>query len=247
MTPSRHILSDLREARRTQTKRLALLLDPDKFDLAEADRLFALAGKAGVHYILVGGSLLLSPSLDPLLDAARAHSRLPTLLFPGNAIQLSDRADGILLLSLISGRNPELLIGQHVAAAPFLRRSRLEIIPTGYLLVDGGAPTAVQYMSNTQPIPADKPEIAACTAMAGEMLGLQTIYVEAGSGSPTAIYAAVVRAVQEAVSLPLIAGGGIRDAGAAREAWDAGADMVVVGTAFERRPEVILEIGAALQ
>ncbi|MFN4080230.1 MAG: geranylgeranylglyceryl/heptaprenylglyceryl phosphate synthase [Saprospiraceae bacterium] len=243
---SRRILEDLREARRMQRKRLGLLLDPDKFNPAKAAEHLAIAEQAGVHYILVGGSLLLAPSLAPLLDAVRAHTQLPTLLFPGNAIQLSDRADGILLLSLISGRNPELLIGQHVVAAPYLRRTQLEIIPTGYILVDGGSPTAVQYMSNTQPIPADKPEIAACTAMAGEMLGLQALYVEAGSGAPTAISAAAIRAVREAVSVPLIVGGGIRDADAARKAWDAGADMVVVGTAFEQRPESILKIGAAL-
>jgi putative glycerol-1-phosphate prenyltransferase len=149
------------------------------------------------------------------------------------------KADAILLLSLISGRNAELLIGQHVHAAPLLKKSKLEIIPTGYILIDGGKPTSVSYVSNTLPIPNNKPAIALCTALAGEQLGLQCIYLEAGSGAEIAVSSDLIATVRKEISVPLIVGGGIRTQEQAQLAWKAGADIIVVGSAVEKDPSFL--------
>ncbi|MEM9025002.1 MAG: geranylgeranylglyceryl/heptaprenylglyceryl phosphate synthase, partial [Bacteroidota bacterium] len=154
-------------------------------------------------------------------------------------------ADAILLLSLISGRNAELLIGHHVVAAPYLKASGLEVLPTGYILVDGGRPTTASYMSHTTPVPSDKKDVAACTALAGEMLGLRMIYLDAGSGALQPVPPAMIRAVQAQVQVPVIVGGGVTNAEQARQAYEAGADVLVVGTAAEKDVQVIREIGAS--
>jgi putative glycerol-1-phosphate prenyltransferase len=167
----------------------------------------------------------------------KASTEVPVVLFPGSVYQLDGQADGLLLLSLISGRNPEFLIGHHVTVAGRIKRLGLPTVPTGYLLIDGGRPTSVSYMSGTTPIPADKPPIAAATALAGEQLGLKLIYLDAGSGAQNPIPASVIRAVREEVDLPVVVGGGIRSEQAAREALRAGADLIVVGTALENDPE----------
>lgn len=237
-----HIYNSLMLARQSGEKRLAILLDPDKLPPARLEQTVALAADAGVHYFFIGGSLVVNDRLDELLGEIRRRCTIPLVLFPGNSFQLSYRADAILLLSLISGRNPELLIGQHVIAAPFLKLSPLEIISTGYMLVDGGVTTAVQYMSNTLPIPAHKDDIAVCTAMAGEMLGLKMLYLEAGSGARQPVPTRMIEAVRGAVDIPLLVGGGIRSAAQAVEAWKAGADVVVVGNALEQTPELIREL-----
>jgi putative glycerol-1-phosphate prenyltransferase len=164
---------------------------------------------------------------------------VPVVLFPGSNLYIHSDADGILFLSLISGRNPEFLIGQHVVAAPLLKASGLEILPTGYMLVDGGKPTTVSYISNTQPIPADKADIAACTAMAGEMLGQQLLYLDAGSGAENPVSPGMISAVKKATSLPLLAGGGIRSGEQARNAWEAGADCIVIGNVLESNPGLL--------
>lgn len=233
------LYSELLAAHARGEKRLAVLLDPDKLPPEHLKRTVALAAEGGVHYFFIGGSLVVNDRLDALLDDIRRQCDIPLVLFPGNSFQLSYRADALLFLSLISGRNPELLIGQHVIAAPFLRISPLEIISTGYILVDGGVPTAVQYVSNTQPIPAHKDDIAVCTALAGEMLGLKMIYLEAGSGALRPVPEAMIAAVRAAVAVPLIVGGGIRSAEQAEAAWRAGADLLVVGNAIESDPELI--------
>ena len=168
------------------------------------------------------------------------------VLFPGSPAQLSQHADAVLFLSLISGRNPELLIGHHVTAAPTVKALGLEAIPTGYMLVDGGKPTTVSYVSQTAPIPYDKPGIAACTALAGELLGLRTIYMDTGSGALRTVSPAMIAAVRQAVDLPIIIGGGIRDVETARRLCDAGADVLVLGTAFEQDPELIFAMSAAV-
>ena len=168
------------------------------------------------------------------------------VLFPGNSSQLSYKADGILFLSLISGRNPDLLIGRHVISAPFLKMSPLEVISTGYMLVDGGVPTTVLYMSNTQPIPATKDDVAVCTAMAGELLGLKLIYMDAGSGAKNAISESMISAVRGAIAVPLIVGGGISTPEKARLNVLAGADVVVVGNAIEKDPQLVLSIADAV-
>lgn len=233
---TQRILQGLQQARRHATKQIAVLVDPDKTAPEAAAALAQRAEAAGVDCLMAGGSLLVAGQMEACVQAIRRHSQLPVLLFPGDAFHVCEHADGILLLSLISGRNAELLIGKHVAAAPMLRRSGLEIIPTGYMLVDGGAPTSASYISHTLPIPANKPDIAACTAMAGEMLGLKAMYLDAGSGAAQAVPPAVVRAVRQAVDVPLIVGGGLRSPAQVIAAMRAGADMVVVGTAIEQDP-----------
>jgi phosphoglycerol geranylgeranyltransferase len=228
------ILHHLQNLRATGRKALALLADPDKAADEEVKLLSAIAEQKGVDFLLAGGSLLSEGSISELVNAIKRHSSIPVVIFPGSAMQVTPEADAIFLLSLISGRNPDLLIGQHVIAAPALKKSGLEIIPTGYMLIDGGKITTAHYVSNTLPIPADKPDIAACTALAGEMLGLKVIYMDAGSGALNPITPEMVEAVSQATSLPLIVGGGIRNRDQAGEILAAGADMIVIGTAMEK-------------
>jgi putative glycerol-1-phosphate prenyltransferase len=208
--------------------------------------LSTLATDAGVDYILVGGSLVVTHHLDQVVKQFKQASDIPVILFPGSPSQLSPYADALLYLSLISGRNPELLIGQHVISAPAVRKSGLEIIPTGYMVVDGGAPTTVSYISNANPIPSDKNEIAVCTAMAGEMLGLKLIYMDAGSGARKPIHEDMIAAVSRQVDIPLIIGGGITDPEKAYLNCKAGADLIVVGNAIEKDPSLIREMSAAI-
>jgi putative glycerol-1-phosphate prenyltransferase len=167
---------------------------------------------------------------------------IPVVLFPGNSMQLDPGADAILFLSLISGRNPDLLIGQHVVAAPILRNNHIEVMPTGYLLINSGKITSVAYISNTTPIPDDKYSLAACTAMAGEMLGMQLIYLDAGSGAEKEISSRMINAVRKAVDLPLFVGGGINTTQKAITALEAGADLIVIGNALEKNPDLLIEI-----
>lgn len=239
------IYPELLSAKKRGEKKLAILFDPDKLRLQNMGQALETAAECGVDYFFIGGSLVVNSMLDPLLAEIRECCNIPMLLFPGSSFQLSYRADGILFLSLISGRNPELLIGQHVLAAPYLRGSPLEIIPTGYILVDGGVQSSVQYMSNTSPIPAGKEDIAVCTALAGEMLGLKTIYLEAGSGALNPVSENMIAAVGNAVSVPLLVGGGIRTPEKAAANYRAGADLVVVGNAVEKDPGLIRELAAA--
>jgi putative glycerol-1-phosphate prenyltransferase len=164
-------------------KSFAVLIDPDKVNKAKMQQLIKLAVDAKVDYFLVGGSLIISGFLDECVQIIKRNCSIPVILFPGSSTQVSKYADALLYLSLISGRNPELLIGQHVVSAPAIKQSGLEIISTGYMVIDGGAPTTVSYISNATPLPADKNEIAMCTAMAGEMLGMKLIYMDAGSGA----------------------------------------------------------------
>lgn len=241
------IYADLLTAQQQNQKKLAVLLDPDKLPTDRLQRTLELAVDCGVDYFFIGGSLVVNDMLDSLLTDIRRQCSIPLVLFPGNSFQLSWRADAILFLSLISGRNPELLIGQHVVAAPFLKMSPLEIISTGYLLVDGGVMTSVQYMSNTYPIPASKDDIAVCTALAGEMLGLKMMYLEAGSGAKNPVSERMIEAVRGAVSVPLIVGGGIRTPEKVAANCRAGADLIVVGNAIEREPGLIREMMAALR
>lgn len=234
-----NLYSDLLAAQKRGEKRLAILFDPDKYARSSMGESLQIAVACGVDYLFVGGSLVNPAVLEPMLSDMRARCNIPLILFPGSTLQLSQQADALLFLSLISGRNPELLIGQQVLAAPYLRQSQLEIISTGYMLIDGGVPTSVQYMSNTQPIPADKPDIAVSTALAGEMLGLKTIYLEAGSGAINPVSGAMIAAVREAIQVPLIVGGGIRTPEQAAAAYQAGADVLVLGNAVESNPELI--------
>ena len=241
------LYENLSAAKQRGEKRLAVLIDPDKLRLQRLEELLDLGIECGVHYFFIGGSLVVNNMLDEVLSGIRQRCDIPLVLFPGNSFQLSYRADAILFLSLISGRNPELLIGQHVIAAPFLKMSPLEVISTGYILIDGGVQTAVQYMSNTYPIPANKADIAVCTALAGEMLGLKMIYLDAGSGAQNPVPEGMIEAVHDAISIPLIVGGGIRTPEKAAASLRAGADMLVVGNAVEKEPGFIKELMAVVK
>ena len=206
-------------------KRIALLVDPDGYDDQGLNELIGYINMNPPDLLLVGGSLLFNP-IELTITALKLGTSLPVFLFPGNAFQLSDRADGILFLSLISGRNPEFLIGNHVLAAPHLHRAGIEVIPTAYMLIENGSSTSVEYMSNTRPIPGNKTDIAVATAMAGEMLGLKSIYLEAGSGAAHPVASNMISAIRKQISLPLIVGGGIRSTETALEVFEAGAEVV---------------------
>ncbi len=227
-------------------KQLAVLVDPDKLGMREIEKLAAISAGAGVDYIFVGGSLLINNQLDLCVKTLKENTHLPVVLFPGNTMQMSWKADAILFLSLISGRNAEMLIGRHVISAPYLKISPLEVISCGYMLVESGKQTAVQYMSNTSPIPSSKNDIAICTAMAGEMLGLKLIYLEAGSGAINPVPVGMIENVKGSITIPLIVGGGIRTPEQAAETCKAGTDILVVGTAFEKDPGLVKEISAAI-
>jgi phosphoglycerol geranylgeranyltransferase len=227
-------------------KQLAILVDPDKLLNRDVENIALNAAKSGVDYFFVGGSLLVNNELDSCIKTLKANSDIPVIIFPGNNMQLSWKADAILFLSLISGRNPEMLIGLHVIAAPYLKLSPLEVISCGYLLVESGKTTAVQYMSNTMPIPSDKTDIAICTAMAGEMLGLKLIYLEAGSGAQHSVPLSMIEQVKQNIGVPLIAGGGLRTPEQAGEVAGAGADIVVIGTAFEKNSGLVSEMAEAV-
>lgn len=234
------------EKKRKRQKSFAVLIDPDKVQPAALGRLTDLVNEASVDYLLVGGSLVISSHLDECILAIKAQTDIPVILFPGSPSQISKHADALLYLSLISGRNPELLIGQHVISAPFVRKSGLDIMSTGYMVIDGGAPTTVSYISNASPIPYDKNEIALCTALAGEMLGMKLIYMDAGSGAKRPIPEAMIAAVAEQITVPLIVGGGIQYPEKAYRNCRAGADIVVVGNAIEKDPALIKEMSAAV-
>jgi putative glycerol-1-phosphate prenyltransferase len=221
-------------------KRIALLVDPDGYDNGSLEELIGLINAYPPDLLLVGGSILFKP-IDLTITALKLGTKLPVFIFPGNLYQLSDRADGILFLSLISGRNPEFLIGNHVLAAPHLSRSGIEVIPTGYMLIGDGRISSVEFMSNTTPIPGDKMDIAVATAMAGEMLGLKALYLEAGSGAIHTVKPELVSAIRKNISLPLMVGGGIRSTDTAGELFAAGADLIVVGNAVEENPALIKE------
>ncbi len=227
-------------------KKFAVLIDPDKVDQKKLTHLVDVASKSCVDFFFVGGSLLTNDTLDLTIKVIKDNCIIPVVLFPGNTMQINKNADALLLLSLISGRNPEMLIGKHVIAAPYLKASKLEIIPTGYMLIESGKPTAALYMSNSTPIPADKNDIAVCTAMAGEMLGQKLIYMDAGSGAIITISEKMIARVKENLSVPLIVGGGIRTPAKAHDVCSAGADIVVVGNAIEENVRLIENISDAV-
>jgi phosphoglycerol geranylgeranyltransferase len=226
-------------------KKFAVLIDPDKYSVELLSVVMKLSVDAGIDYFFLGGSLLIHDNQAKLIEHIRKNTEIPVVLFPGNNMQLNNNADGILLLSLISGRNPDMLIGRHVISAPYLKASNLEIISTGYMLIESGRTTAVNYMSNTTPIPSHKSDIAVCTAMAGEMLGMKLIYLDAGSGALNPVPLPMIAQVRESIRIPLIVGGGITSPGMAKSAFDAGADVIVVGNGIENEPGLIARIAGA--
>jgi len=241
------ILQSISIRKQEGRKQLAVLIDPDKTDDIRLKQIAMLAADNKVDYFFVGGSLLVNNGLDSCIKTIKDLSGIPVVLFPGNTLQMSYRADAILFLSLISGRNPEMLIGRHVVAAPYLKLSNIEVMGTGYMLIESGKPTAVSYMSNSSPIPADKDDIAMCTAMAGEMLGLKLIFMDAGSGAIHPVSASMIKHVSQSIDIPLMVGGGISTPELAQRSAMAGADVIVVGNIIEKDPAVIAEIASALR
>ena len=221
-------------------KSIALLLDPDKAKGDSLQNILKIAEESNTDYILAGGSLTFN-SIDNLIDAVRELCSIPVILFPGNLLQLTHKADAILLLSLISGRNPELLIGNHVIAAPYLKDVKEKLVSVGYILVSCGTKTSVEYISQTEAIPFDKPDIAVATALAGEMLGLRMIYLEAGSGATNPVPVSIVKAVRKNVSIPLAVGGGIKNKKEVKEIFNAGANLIILGNGCEKNPELLVD------
>jgi phosphoglycerol geranylgeranyltransferase len=221
-------------------KSVGLLLDPDKTKAEGLSNILKIASECGTDYILTGGSLTFN-SIDNLIDTVRNLCNIPIVLFPGNLLQLSHKADAILLLSLISGRNPEFLIGNHVIAAPYLRSVREKLISVGYILVGSGKKTSVEYISQTEAIPADKADIVVATALAGEMLGFHMIYLEAGSGATNPVPPDIISSVKENISIPVAVGGGIKTFKEITEAFSAGANMIILGNACEKNPGLLQE------
>ena len=240
------IYPSLCERKMNGKRSFAVLIDPDKVDDKKMQQLIELSVAAKVDYFLVGGSLIISNYLDECVQFIKRNCSIPVLIFPGSSTQVSKYADALLYLSLISGRNPELLIGQHVVSAPAIKQSGLEIMSTGYIVIDGGAPTTVSYISNATPVPADKDEIAMCTAMAGEMLGMKLIYMDAGSGAKRAITESMIEKVAGCIDVPLIIGGGIIDPEKAYLNCKAGANVIVVGNAIEKDASLIMEMASAV-
>lgn len=245
--PTGIIYKGLAERKQQQKPAFAVLADPDNLAPAQMEHLASLCNNAKVDYLLVGGSLVVTQQLDACIQRFKSESDIPVILFPGSPSQVSPYADALLYLSLISGRNPEHLIGQHVTSAPAVRASGLEVMSTGYMVVDGGAPTTVSYMSNSAPIPANKPDIALCTAWAGELLGQHLLYLDAGSGAKNPVTEEMIHKVSSHTTLPLFVGGGMRSPERVHAAASAGATVVVVGNAIERDPMLIKEMAEAVR
>jgi putative glycerol-1-phosphate prenyltransferase len=225
-------------------KLFAMLIDPEKHSEKTLLNTVQTAEITDIDIFFVGGSLV-SDKIERTITLIKSYTRKPVILFPGSLMQISSNADALLLLSLISGRNPEYLIGNHVIAAPYLKKSHLEVISTAYILVDGGSTSSVEYISNTKPIPAHKADLAAATAIAGEMIGHKLVYLEAGSGATKPVPSQLIKAVKQNISVPLIVGGGIRTKERIQEVYEAGADIVVVGNAFEDDLNLSLELSSA--
>ena len=240
------IYSQIIESKKKGRKLFSILIDPDKQTKDSLLQIIEKAKSVNVDLFFVGGSLLTNNSLDFCITIIKQNCKIPVLLFPGNAMQVNNKADGILFLSLISGRNPEMLIGNHVITAPFLKESEIEVLSTGYMLIDSGKATSVSYMSNTTPIPHDKDDIAVCTAIAGEMLGLKMIYMDGGSGAINTVSEKMITSVAKNINVPLIIGGGINSTEKAKEKCKAGADIIVVGNAIEKDSALIKEIADAI-
>jgi phosphoglycerol geranylgeranyltransferase len=228
-----NLYSQIIKAKTNNQKLLAILLDPDKLVLENLDLLISKINQSPASHIFIGGSLVTTTIIDELIVKIKQNCNLPIVLFPGNPSQISDKADAILFLSLISGRNPDFLIEHQVKAAPILKQTQLEIISTGYILIESGNETAVERISKTKPLDRNNLDLALATAQAGEMLGNKLIYLEAGSGAKQAVPLEMIELVSQNIEIPLLVGGGIVDLQGIQNAFHAGADLVIIGTAFE--------------
>ena len=228
--------SYIKNKKQNNEKLFAILIDPDSLGTTNFNLLLQNISNFPPDIIFVGGSIT-SKDIDKTIIEIKKNTNIPIVLFPGNVLQISKHADALLFISLISGRNPEYLIGHHVIAAPFIKQTNLEVIPTGYILIETNKTTSVEYMSNTKGIPAEKTDIIIATAIAGEMLGQKLIYLEAGSGANNAVHENVIQEVKKNISVPIIVGGGISNIDICTKILDAGADIVVIGTAIEKNPD----------
>jgi putative glycerol-1-phosphate prenyltransferase len=224
---------------------LAVLIDPDKSDEEHLTVSCQRINETGVDLIFVGGSLLTDGDLEQTIRSIKSKTSIPVLLFPGSSSQITNEADGILFLSLLSSRNAEMLIGQQVVAAPYLRKTKLEIISTAYLIIESGSQTTASYMSNSNPIPRDKAEIAASTALAGEYLGMKLIYLDGGSGAQQPISGKMIEKVRDYTSQPVIVGGGLDSIEKINEAYETGADIVVLGNVLEKDPNFLSVVASS--
>jgi len=240
------IYKEILDSKKKKKKKFVVLIDPDKIDNKNLDIIFKLSFETDIDYFFIGGSLLRKDILDELIIKIKTNTSIPVILFPGSPFQISNKADAILLLSLISGRNPELLIGNHVISAPLLKQYGLEIISTGYMLIDGGRVSSTSYISNTIPIPNDREDIAVSTSIAAEMIGYKLIYMDAGSGAKISVSESMTKEVSSNISLPLIVGGGIDNIEKAKNLCRAGADIIVVGNAIEKNKSLIKKLSDAI-
>lgn len=237
-----NILEKIISAKKEGKKQIAVLVDPDKLSTVELINLVSRIKNSPINYILVGGSLLSTDQMDEYIGLIKQNISIPVIIFPGSVHQISHKADGILFLSLISGRNPEFLIGSQVVAAPLLKKTKLEILSTGYVLVDSGVQTTASYISNTTPLPRNKPDIAVATALASEMIGHKLIYLDGGSGAKLEVPSEMIFAVRKNINIPLIIGGGINTKEKLETAFNSGADLVVIGTAIENNQDFLDDV-----
>lgn len=232
-----NIYNEILQSKIQGKKLLAILLDPDKVALDSLENIIPKINQSPATHIFIGGSLVLTNTIDAIICELKEKTKLPIVLFPGNPSQISIEAHGILFLTLLSGRNPDFLIEHQVKAAPILKKSNLEIISTGYILIESGNQTAVASVSKTIPLPRHNTEIAVATSLAGEFLGNKLIYLEAGSGAELPVPLDTISLVSKNIKIPLIVGGGIKNIQGIKDAYTAGADLVVIGTAFENDPD----------
>lgn len=244
MNPS--IYKQIIEKKERDQKMIAVLLDPDKAEREFLEGICKRGNEIKVDLFLIGGSLLTDGDLEQTISIVKENTDIPVVLFPGSSSQISNKADGILFLSLLSSRNPEMLIGQQVVAAPYLRKSNLEVISTAYLLIDSGSQTTASYMSNSNPIPSNKAEIAASTALAGEYMGMSLIYMDGGSGAEKPIPTEMIQKVSSYTTKPIVVGGGLNSIEKVKNAFTGGADMVVVGNALESKPDFLSDLKSLL-
>ncbi len=237
-----NILEKIISVKKEGKKQIAVLIDPDKLNATELTNLVSKVKNSPINYILVGGSLLSSDQMDEYIGLIKQNINIPVIIFPGSVHQISNKADGILFLSLISGRNPEFLIGSQVVAAPLLKRTKLEVLSTGYILVDSGVQTTASYISNTTPLPRDKADIAVATALASEMIGHKLLYLDGGSGAKLEVPSEMISAVKKHIDIPLIIGGGINTKEKLETAFNFGADLVVIGTAIEKNQDFLDDV-----
>jgi putative glycerol-1-phosphate prenyltransferase len=237
-----NVYAAILEKKQQGKKQIAILIDPDKHQEHDFKVMAKRFQKLPIDYLFVGGSLLSYDLLDACLTAFKMETKFPLVIFPGSVMQVNRKADAILLLSLVSGRNADLLIGRHVEAVPYLKQAKIETLSTAYLLIESGKITTAQYISSTLPIPADKAEIASLTAQAAEMLGHKLIYLDAGSGALNSVPEEMIKLVRNNIQLPLIVGGGIRTAEQAKSKLIAGADLLVIGNILEQQPQLLQQM-----